>query len=436
VAGVPERPGLLPLTEQTFERVATAFPDWARPSAAVGYEAFTSLPMPDPRQEEWRYVEVEVDLDSLTLATAPGAPLPSDENVAAALGRLAGRAVSVDGHTTAVEAAEGVRLTSLAAALHAGGEALRGVFRSGPGPQLDRFAAAHHAFATDGVFLHVVRGQHLPGPVLVDVQATRAGSLALPRLTVLAEDGAEGALVLHYRSPDGVALVAVPQVEVVVGQNARFAVTVVQEWGDATRAFAHQTMTAGRDASLLLAEAGLGGASARLRLRLDLEGAGAEARVLGAYFGHRRQTLDYRYFVGHRAPHTNSNMYLKGAVGDAARSVFTGLIRIEPEGQDSDAMQTNRNLVLAEGAEAHSVPNLEILANEVRCGHGSTVSPLDPEQRYYLMSRGLDAARADRLQIKGFFEDVLTRFPQAGLEPPLRRAFMARYEGLGREEGR
>ena len=136
------------------------------------------------------------------------------------------------------------------------------------------------------------------------------------------------------------------------------------------------------------------------------------------------------------APHTTSNMYLKGAVRDAARSVFTGLIRIEPEGQGSDAMQTNRNLVLSEGAQAHSVPNLEILANEVRCGHGSTVSPLDAEQRYYLMSRGLDSGRADRLQVKGFFEDVLARFPQAELEPPLRGAVMARYQGPAPEEAR
>jgi len=427
---------LLPLTEQTFARVAASLPEWARPSAEAGYEAFTALPPPDSRQEEWRYVEVEVDLDSLQLAESPGTPLPPDAALIGVLGGTAGHAVNVDGHTVSVEAADGVRLAALGSALGADGEALRGVFRSGPGPRLDRFAAAHHAFGTDGVFFHLPRGHRPSAPVLVEFQATRANSLALPRLTVLAEDGAAGAVVLHYRSPSGVPLVAVPQVEVVVGQNARLEITVVQEWGDATRAYAHQTMVAARDGALVLAEAGLGGLNARLHLHLDLEGPGADARVLGAYFGHRRQTLDYRYYMMHRARHTTSGMYLKGAVGDAARSVFTGLIRIEPEGQDSDAMQTNKNLVLAEGAEAHSVPNLEILANEVRCGHGSTVSPLDPEQRYYLMSRGLDSARADRLQVKGFFEDVLARFPQQTLEPLLRQALMARYDGLQREQGR
>lgn len=426
---------MLPLNELTFERVAASLPAWARPSAEAGFAAFTSLPMPDSHQEEWRYVEAAVDLDSLLLPTAPGQPLPRAGSLARVLGRLAGHAVNVDGRTASVHSAGGVGLASLADALAADGEAVRRVFRSGPGAEVDRFAAAHHAFAGDGVLLHVGSGRRLSAPVLVEFQATAPGSLALPRLSLLVDEGAEASVVLHYRSPDGVELVAVPQVEVVAAANARLLLTIVQQWGDATRAFGHQTMAAARDASLTFSESGLGGQSARLHLRIGLDGAGSEARVFGVYFGHRRQTLDYRYYVTHRALRTNSNMYLKGAVGDAARSVFTGLIRIDPEGQYSDAVQTNRNLVLSEGAGAYSVPNLEILADEVRCGHGSAVGPIDPEQRYYLMSRGLDRDRADRLQVKGFFEDALTRFPHGELEPSLRAALMARYDGLESREG-
>ncbi len=122
----------------------------------------------------------------------------------------------------------------------------------------------------------------------------------------------------------------------------------------------------------------------------------------------------------HVGLNTHSDMFLKGAVEDEALSVFTGLIRIEESAQRTDAFQTNRNLILSEGAAAQSVPNLEILANDVRCGHGSTVGPLDAEQRYYLMSRGLDDARADRLQVRGFFEEVLGRFPVAGVAGPVR----------------
>jgi Fe-S cluster assembly protein SufD len=421
---------LLPLNEQTFERVAASLPAWARPSAEEGFAAFTSLPMPDSRREEWRYVEAGVDLDGLALPVTPGEPLPTDGSLAPVLGELAGHAVNIDGHTVSVRAADRVELSSLAGALSADGEALRGVFRAGPAAGLDRFSAAHHAFAADGVFLHVAGNRPPAGPVLVEFQGTAAGALVLPRLTVVVEEGAEASVVLHHRSPNGVGLVAVPQVEVVGAEGGHLVLTIVQEWGDATRAFGHQTMTAGRDASLTLSEAGLGGSSARWHLRIGLDGAGSEARVLGVYFGHRHQTLDYRYYVEHRAQHTNSSMHLKGAVGDDARSVFTGLIRIEPEGQYADAVQTNRNLVLSEGAKAYSVPNLEILADEVRCGHGSAVGSLDPEQRYYLMSRGLDRSRADRLQVKGFFADVLARFPHGELEPLLRKALMSRYDGL------
>jgi Fe-S cluster assembly protein SufD len=123
-------------------------------------------------------------------------------------------------------------------------------------------------------------------------------------------------------------------------------------------------------------------------------------------------------------------MFLKGAVADDARSVFSGLIRIEKEGQKSNAHQTNRNLVLSDGAEAHSVPNLEILADDVRCGHGSAVGPLDEEQRYYLQSRGLDRDRADRLQVKGFFEEAILRFPHRGLDARLRDTALTKYAGV------
>jgi Fe-S cluster assembly protein SufD len=123
-------------------------------------------------------------------------------------------------------------------------------------------------------------------------------------------------------------------------------------------------------------------------------------------------------------------MFLKGAVADHAKSVFSGLIRIEKEGQKSNAHQTNRNLVLSDGAEAHSVPNLEILADDVRCGHGSAVGPLDEEQRYYLQSRGLDRPRADRLQVKGFFEEAIQRFPYRVLDSHLRGIALDKYAAV------
>lgn len=415
---------MLPLTQDTAARAATGLPEPVRARIEHGAALYEKMPMPDPREEDWRYVELGMDLDDAALPEAPGAPMPGEGVVAAALGEVAGRALSVDGFT--VEASgDGLQ------ALHdAGAAAWEAAGRAGIPADLDRFAAAHHAFGRDGVRVDVPAGTAVGAPYLIEVQAVTPGSLVLPRIVVAAGDGAEAAVVVHYRSPDGVALTAVPHVEVGGGANARVSVTVVQTWGDQTTAISQHHHVAGRDGAVELAETGLGGRFARLHLTVDLDGPGADARVLGLYFGDRQQTLDYRAFVNHNAPNTTSDMFLKGAVGDTARSVFTGLIRIEPAGQKTNAHQTNRNLVLSDGAEAHSVPNLEILANDVRCGHGSAVGPLDAEQRYYLMSRGLDRAAADRLQVKGFFEEVLTRYRHQQLEPPLRQAAMAKYAGI------
>ena len=407
---MPRPTMVLPLDRSTFSRLARV------DGREAAMDVFEAMAMPDPAEEDWRYVDLDVDLDDYGLADRAG---PADEDPSVtenALGDAMGTARIVDGHVVDIQG-DGVRSLDDA------------TVRDGRVPaDLDRFAAAHGAFGADGVVVHAGPGVHRERPVYVDVQATTSGVLSLPKVVVVADDGADVSVVVDQRSADGVEALVVPHIEVVAGAAARTNVTVVQAWGADTVAVAQHRMVAGRDATVGLAEAGLGGRFSRLHLTVDLMGSGADARVLGLYFGDEHQTLDYRYFMNHAAPHTTSEMFLKGAVADHAKSVFTGLIRIEPEGQRTNAHQTNRNLVLSDDAEAHSVPNLEILANDVRCGHGSTVGPLDAEQRYYLMSRGLPRSRADRLQVKGFFEDVLARFPHESLRIPLRSSAMAKYE--------
>jgi len=372
------------------------------------------MPLPSEKDEEWRYVDLDIDLGDFSLAGEPGPAL--GVHPAASSMDAAGTASSVDGHTVAADG-EFVR-SGLAA-------------RNPDAPPLaDRFAALHDAFASDGVVVSVPAKARPEGPILIDLQSVTEGTIAVPRIAISAGEQAEVSVIVLQRSPDDTHSLVVPTFEVSAGAAARVAVTVVQEWGDATVAIASHRMNAGRDASLLLAEAGFGGRYSRLRLGVDLMGSGAGATVVGAYFGDVDQILDYRYFMRHAAPSTTSEMFLKGAVAGHAKSVFSGLIRIEKEGQRTNAHQTNRNLVLSDGAEAHSVPNLEILADDVRCGHGSAVGPLDEEQRYYLQSRGLDRERADRLQVKGFFEEAIQRFPHRVLDARLRETALGKYAGV------
>ena len=421
---------MLPLDPGTIERLDAGSPNWVAAKRAEGYQRFQETDAPDSRSEDWRYVDLDFDISDFGLPAAPGDPIGLD--VGFEFEEVSGRAVVADGATVDVAGGDGATFPPLRQAVVDHTDDVSRIFGNGIDPGLDQSAAAHPAFGSDGVFLHVPANATIPEPLVIDVQATIDGSVSFPRLSILVEDNADASVVVHYRSTDGTMLV-VPHIEADV--SGRLRLTAVQEWGRNTTAISQLRMAAARDSSLHLGEVGLGGALARLHLTMDLNGRGSYGEVSGLYFGDGDQVLDYRAFMNHRAPDTNSDMFLKGAVEDDADSVFTGLIRIEPEAQRTNAYQTNRNLVLSEGAEAQSVPNLEILANDVRCGHGSTVGPLDPEQRYYLMSRGLDQQRADRLQVRGFFEEAIRKLPSTQMAASVRDRVNAKYV-LAQEEGR
>jgi Fe-S cluster assembly protein SufD len=150
--------------------------------------------------------------------------------------------------------------------------------------------------------------------------------------------------------------------------------------------------------------------------------------MLAVYFGEGRQMHDFRTLQDHEAPKTTSNLLFKGAVQGRSRSVYTGLIHIGKQAAGVDAFQTNRNIKLSDGAWAESVPNLEIENNDVRCSHASAVGPVDQDQRYYLESRGVPPARAERLIVLGFFEEVLERLPVPAAVPALRAEITAKLD--------
>jgi Fe-S cluster assembly protein SufD len=217
-------------------------------------------------------------------------------------------------------------------------------------------------------------------------------------------------------------------VELDVADAARLSYLGVQELGRRVWQVAYQASRAGRDASLTSFTASLGGEYARLRTDSRLTGQGGSSQLMAAFFGDGDQMHDFRTLQDHDAPRTTSDLLFKGAVRNRARSVYSGLIRVRKGAHGSNAFQTNRNLVLSEGAHADSVPNLEIEENDVRCSHASTVGPIDDEQRYYLESRGVPPAAADRLIVSGFFGDILDRAPALGLRGYLRRAVTDRLE--------
>lgn len=373
--------------------------------------ALDDISMPSEREEIWRYLDLSFDPAVDSAPEAPGEHSGTDEM----LREWSGAVVSiVDGFVES-----GARVADSS---------------SDPSPSLndtDLFTTSFDAY-TPGSAL--IDGDLLDDPVFVDVQATGT-STTYPGVHIDVPAGADGAVVVRYRSSTDAACVVVPRLTATVGDNARLNLIIVQDWNYATRAMGRAVMDLGRDAGLTLSEVGLGGRVGRLHLDVNFIGQGSYAKIYGAYFGEEDQTLDYRYFMNHIGTNTRADMFLKGAVEDSALSVFTGMIRIEKTGQKTESFQTNRNLILSEGAAAQSVPNLEILANDVKCGHGSSVGPLDADQRYYLRSRGLTADRADRLQVQGFFEEVVSLIPHKDLAATLRERINAKYV-TAQKEGR
>ena len=418
------------LDSQAYVAAGASDPAWLAERRKTAYEYFDKLALPSPTEEVWRYVDLDFDLNDFGLAEEPGVAHEVGSGIAAALQSTAGSLLLVDGFTTEHQPGESPALFGPVAELAAAhGDTLEPYVGAGIPADLNKFAAAHHAFATDGAVLLVPAGK------AVDVQAASDGTVSFPRITLITEESSQASVVIRYRSDDDHNTLVVPHLEFFVAANSTLKVTIVQHWGKATTAISHLRAAVGRDANLHLGEAGLGGAMSRLELNVDLEGDGSSANVVGAYFGDAAQTLDYRYTMHHQGLNTDSDMFLKGAVQDEALSVFTGMIRIDEEAQKTNAFQTNRNLILSDGASAQSVPNLEILANDVRCGHGSTMGPLDDEQRYYLMSRGLDEPRTNRLLVHGFFNEALGKFPEPVIADVVTSWIDAKYRAA-QEAGR
>jgi Fe-S cluster assembly protein SufD len=382
----------------------------SRRSAAV--ERLTGLEMPSEREEIWRYLDLDFDPAFPSAPEAAGSVGASDE----VLENWHGNVVSVidgfvvtDGVPTIAEASDEISLV-----------------KDG-----HVFATAFTAYAPGAAFL---TDDHLLDPLLVDIQST-SDATTFPGVHIQVPGGTEASVIVRLRSTTDAPATVVPTITAEVLDNAQLTLTIIQDWNYRTRSLGRGVIKLGRDASLLLAEVGLGAKLGRLHLDVNFVGNGSTAKIYGAYFGEEDQTLDYRYFMNHIGMHTRSDMFLKGAVEDEALSIFTGMIRIEETGQKTEAFQTNRNLILTEGAAAQSVPNLEILANDVMCGHGSTVGPLDEDQRYYLMSRGLTPESADRLQVRGFFEEVVQQIPDEWIADWIRDRINGKYIAA-QEEGR
>jgi Fe-S cluster assembly protein SufD len=411
-------------------------PQWLVDRRIAAAEGLATLTWPTAEEEIWRYSRVgELDLARYRpfaedeLGAAGDERAPGGGPWGAEAGRHAGMIVVRDGRVVHHELdpaleSKGVRVCGIATC---DGEEVRELLGAASSSSEDAFTVLHDAFLAGGAFVHVPAGVVIEDPILVLHWCEGDGRASFPHTLVSVGEHAEATVLDRFGSPETDHLVdAVTELLVADGAHLRY--LSIQEHGSRTWHLGLQRALVGRDATLKTSAVVLGGDYARLRSESLLQGEGAESNQLAVYFADDSQMLDFRTLQDHDAPRTHSDLLFKGAVEDTARSVYSGLVRLRTTAQKSVASQTNRNLVLTEGASAESIPNLEIEANDVKCSHASTVGPIDDDQLYYLESRGIPPEDAERLIVLGFFDDVLDRLPVSALSDGLRRSVVDKLE--------
>jgi Fe-S cluster assembly protein SufD len=383
-------------------------------------ERYRALPLPTTKEEAWRFTDLRgFDPDGYTSVREPRPGRGAVTKVPQLVDLdVAGLAVVTESGIEIERAPDGIRFELL----------------DEHDPRLyslvgwnEKFAAHNAAMWTHGLLVHVPKGVAIEQPLYVRIANSVEGGAIFWRLLVVAEEQSSFTLIEEYASSrsdlPGYTNAAV---ELFVEQSAKLEYVSIQNLSRETWHFATHHARVERDAQLDWVAGGFGSKRGKIRIQNDLNGPGATSRVTGAYFADGDQHLDYDTFQEHIAPSTESDFAFKGALRETATAVWRGMIRVEPDAQKTNAYQENRNLLLSDQAHADSIPGLEIMANDVRCTHGATLGKINREELFYLMARGLSRAEAERLIVRGFFQDVLDRIDIAPVREALGAALEAR----------
>jgi Fe-S cluster assembly protein SufD len=424
-------------TEAAFEahlqRVAH-LPAWWLERKRAAYARFASLPMPRRTDEGWRF-------SNFSALTLDGFHLPEPIAFAdahhTALGITGAGTLGFANHRVALSeplpadlAHKGVIFESLQNALLQHGDLVREHLLTQPSKLgSEKFAALHEAFLEDGAFIYVPKNTVVALPVGIFHYAAGAGTALFPHTLVVADENAKVTVADFFRSANpGERQFICGGNDLFAGHGAQLTYIAMQDWSRETLSLQFNATIARRDARVLSLNLHAGARQARHESFSQLQAPGAHSEMLALTIAHGTQEFDQRTLQIHQAPNTSSNLLYKNALLDQAKTIFSGLIVVDPDAQKTDAYQSNRNLMLSDDAEAHSLPGLEIQANDVRCTHGATSARIPAEQEFYLQSRGIAKAQADELLVFGFFEEVLGKLENQELHDRLSEIIRSKFK--------
>ena len=402
-----------------------------------GFARFTELPMPRRVDEKWRFANLApLTLDGWTFAAEPVAAVQSDlVSRSHLVDDASGRMIFADGHlvlNTGISpelAAQGVVFEPLADAVkHRPALLEKFLLKSGTNLGGDKFLALHQAYVESGYVLYVPAGVTVEKPFVVYNWAATEGAAIFPHALIVAEDGAKVSVVDFFLSANDTAkALSVSAADIHAATGAGVFRKVVQNFNESVLSHQIDTTTGGREAEVTSVSVNLGAKRARFENAIRINGTAAKVNLYGLTVADADQEFDQRTFQEHNAPGAYSDLLYKNALLDSARTIFSGMIRVAPDAQQTDAYQTNRNLLLSADAEANSLPGLEIEANDVKCSHGATTAQLDPTELFYLRARGIPVEQARELLVFGFFEEIIEKVDNDELAAVLRDFVHAKF---------
>ncbi len=409
-------------------------PQWFAERAATAWDTFQSIPLPGIKDEHWRYSNAK-RLDPAAFHRAQAASETTEAEAVAAssgLAETAARFVFVNDQLVQAEIRNlpaGVICETLADALVKHPEAVQKHFMQREAALGSaKFAALHLAHVKAGVVIIVPKNVVVEKPIEVFHWIASEGAAIFPHTLLITEAHAAVTVIDHYRSLNGHSGLSCAVADFVAQPGSRITYAHCQELGDTATALHLSSTSAHRDAQVKSFQVQLGAAFSRSESISDLLGENSRSDMISISLPVGSQVVDQRTLQHHAAPHAYSDLLYKNALYDASRTVFSGLITVDDGAHYTDAYQTCRNLLNSEEAEANSMPGLEINADQVKCSHGSTSSPVSDEELFYLKTRGIDDHDSRRLIVQGFLDDTLDRLEHQPMRDYIHQRIEAKLE--------
>src|SRR5437899_385933 len=394
---------------------------WLRRLREDAFARFCEVGFPTTHDEDWRFTNVSA-IARTSFELAQNGQLAKEELEQFRIKGAACQLVFVNGHfvrqlSSVGKMPGGVKVSGLAEEIDSNPGAIEAHLGRYLDTRRDAFSALNTAFAEDGAYVHIRKGTIVEDPIFLLFISTAAEVplMSHPRNLIVAEEESQATIVEDYVSLGESTAFCNTITELVAGDNAVISHYMVER--EHRQAFNVSTLRIqqGRSANVASHAVLLGGGLVRNNVHPVLAGEGGECLINGLFIGNGQQHLDNYMLVEHASPHCDSRQFYNGILDDRAHGVFHGRIIVHKDAQKTDAKQTNRNLLLSDDAQIDTKPQLEILADDVKCTHGATIGQIEDQALFYLRTRGIDEVSARQILLLAFASECTERMKESAV---------------------